>query len=54
MALEYVKVAQYEKDLSCPHNNALVCDVKKCKACGWNPTVAKMRLNKVKRMRAEA
>lgn len=53
MALEYVKVAQYEKDFSCPNNEAVVCDVKKCKVCGWNPIVAKKRLDRVKRMRAE-
>lgn len=47
MKLEYVPVAHYEKDLSCPHNNALVCDTKKCKSCGWNPVVAKRRMDKI-------
>ena len=46
MKLEYVKTARYQKDTSCPHNGALVCDVKNCKRCGWNPNVAKIRMEK--------
>lgn len=47
MKLEYVKVANYTKDTGCPHNNALLCEVKNCKRCGWNPIVAKRRLDKI-------
>lgn len=53
MKLEYVKVANYKKDLGCPHNNALVCDVKKCKSCGWNPIVAERRMNKIQGRKSE-
>ena len=28
----------------CPHNDAIDCELKKCSTCGWNPEVAKMRL----------
>lgn len=53
MKLEYVKVANYAKDTGCPHNDALLCNAKKCKACGWNPSVAKMRLDNIKRLRVD-
>lgn len=47
MKLEYVKVAHYDKNRNCPHNDAVVCDKKKCYKCGWNPTVAKARMEKI-------
>lgn len=47
MELEYVKVAIYKKEIVCPHNNACVCTTKDCYRCGWNPTVAKLRLAKL-------
>ena len=47
MKLEYVKVAHYTKDKSCPHNDALVCDMRKCWCCGWNPRVAQKRSEKI-------
>ena len=28
----------------CPHNEAVVCGRRACWKCGWNPTVAKKRL----------
>lgn len=28
----------------CPHNDGLICAVKKCDTCGWNPEVASRRL----------
>lgn len=43
MELEYVKVSHYKKDMSCPHNDALICERKNCGKCGWNPNVAKRR-----------
>jgi hypothetical protein len=46
MKLEYVKVAHYKKDTSCPHNDALICERKQCGNCGWHPAVAKRRLEK--------
>jgi hypothetical protein len=45
--LEYVPVASYTKNKDCPHNNALECGVKNCKRCGWNPEVAKKRMDKI-------
>ena len=53
MKLEYVKVANYKKNLSCPHNKELVCDTKMCKRCGWNPVVAKMRMEKLQGTKTE-
>lgn len=32
------------KDLQCPHNEHLICEVHSCSRCGWNPVVAKQRL----------
>lgn len=33
----------------CPHNSEVVCRYKEkpCATCGWNPAVAKARLNKI-------
>lgn len=53
MKLEYVKVANYKKDFSCPHNSGVRCDEKMCYNCGWNPTVAKLRLEKIRQKLAE-
>ena len=36
-------------DHPCEHNEAVVCDHKNCHRCGWNPEVAKARLNSVRR-----
>ena len=47
MKLEYVPIANYTKDTGCPHNADLRCDVKNCKRCGWNPEVAKRRLDAI-------
>ena len=35
--------ADYEN--VCPHNNEVVCRTAKCDRCGWNPEVAKARLD---------
>ena len=46
--LEYVKVASYEKKpVVCQYNEGCQCTVKSCYNCGWNPVVAKMRLDKL-------
>lgn len=47
MELEYIKVANYVKETVCPYNAACRCTAKNCGRCGWNPTVAKMRLEKI-------
>lgn len=47
MELKYVKVANYVKPTVCPHNDACRCEVKNCYNCGWNPKVAKMRMDKI-------
>lgn len=47
--LEYVKVANYTKQTDCPHNKELICTVKNCNRCGWNPKVAEIRLAKIKK-----
>ena len=47
MAMNLVKGASYIKQTVCPYNDACRCDVKKCNNCGWNPTVAKRRLDKI-------
>ena len=47
MKLEYVKVASYIKPTVCPHNSACRCTEHNCYNCGWNPKVAKMRLDKI-------
>ena len=30
----------------CPHNYEVDCEAMKCESCGWNPVVAKVRLEK--------
>ena len=34
-------------DYSCEYNPNVVCDVKVCEHCGWNPEVAKARLDAI-------
>ena len=51
--LEYVKVASYTKQTVCHNNDAVRCDAKNCYNCGWNPVVAKMRLDKFRVRKAE-
>lgn len=51
MKLEYVKCAHYEKDMSCPHNEACRCASKNCHKCGWNPKVAEARMQKIRQAR---
>ena len=47
MKLERVKVANYVKETVCKYNAACRCTVKNCYYCGWNPKVARYRLNKL-------
>lgn len=48
MELEYIKVEKQDKGpYQCPHNEACVCQKKDCYHCGWNPTVAQRRLEKI-------
>lgn len=37
-----VRVSEIQFD--CPHNKAITCGMMKCSTCGWNPKVAKQRL----------
>lgn len=42
-----IKRKRYKRTVlkfECPHNGAIDCERKKCSTCGWNPDVAKMRL----------
>lgn len=34
-------------DFPCLYNAEIVCEVQKCGSCGWNPEVAKARLEKI-------
>lgn len=50
MTLEYYKVdPNYKKECSfkCPNNAYVACTQKNCYHCGWNPIVAKMRMDKI-------
>jgi hypothetical protein len=50
MILEYYKVdPNYKKErtFDCPHNAGVICEVKQCNRCGWHPTVAKIRLERI-------
>lgn len=38
-------------EFACPHNVAIECYTKKCDSCGWNPEVAKARLEAYERKR---
>ena len=52
MTLQYYKVdPNYKREQSfiCPNNPWVMCSVKNCYRCGWNPTVAEMRLEKIRK-----
>ena len=52
MPIEYYKVdPNYKKEryFVCPHNDGVMCSVKKCIDCGWHPTTAKIRLGKIRK-----
>lgn len=42
-----------KKPTVCQHNIACWCTTKKCNCCGWNPTVAKKRMNKILKTQSE-
>ena len=56
MKLEYYKVVPHgkKKRTVCPHNDACRCMTKDCYHCGWNPIVAKIRLEKAIQRLSEA
>ena len=33
--------------IPCPHNEAVRCPQRSCESCGWNPAVAKKRLEHI-------
>ena len=35
------------KPFECPNNDGVMCTMKNCEYCGWNPNVEKMRLAKI-------
>ena len=35
------------KTFTCPHNDAVGCSKKECNKCGWHPTIAKVRMDKL-------
>ena len=37
----------------CSYNNQVDCNINTCWRCGWNPSVAQARINKVLRVRAQ-
>lgn len=45
----YHKFKTQNRYFTCPHNDAVDCEQskKKCYRCGWNPTVAKARMDKL-------
>lgn len=52
MVLEYYKVDpnyKKERQIVCPHNDGVLCEVKNCINCGWHPAVAKYRLENIRK-----
>ena len=41
------KVKESRKSTKCHYNDGCECDKRDCKRCGWNPKVAKARLEKM-------
>lgn len=37
------------EEFQCPHNNMIVCQVRRCGECGWNPVVARRRTERILR-----
>lgn len=37
----------------CPFNSGVLCDERKCRACGWNPMVDKKRKEEIKERKRE-
>ena len=38
-----------EAGTDCPYNDAVHCRERKCNACGWNPAVAQVRAEKIRK-----
>lgn len=55
MKLEYYKPQSYKKPAfhDCPHNEGCRCKVKDCYHCGWNPKVAAIREQRLKKQGAK-
>lgn len=54
MDIKFEKATKYNKKPTvCPYNDACQCMVKKCNRCGWNPTVAQMRMDKALNRQSE-
>lgn len=48
MELQYYRVdKKIHGKYVCPHNDACRCVQKNCGGCGWNPKVAKRRVDKL-------
>lgn len=43
----YDKFRAQTRTFTCPHNDAVECSRKKCNVCGWHPTIAKVRMEKL-------
>lgn len=45
----YDKFKGQRRYFTCPHNDAVECELgkKKCNKCGWHPTIAKVRMDKL-------
>lgn len=39
---------KYQKEIPCRFNEGVWCADKACEKCGWNPAVAKERLEKIR------
>lgn len=52
-SIECANKARYHKkaaiEMDCKFNRGVGCLVQDCEKCGWNPEVAKIRLEKIKK-----
>ena len=50
-ATGFDKSLKWEKDIDgkwqCPYNEEVSCETRKCHKCGWNPRVAKARMERM-------
>lgn len=44
---DWKKKKKSQKKTTCPYNEGCVCLKKDCKRCGWNPRVAKARMERM-------
>jgi hypothetical protein len=52
-SLEWKRKESNELMWECPYNKSVDCSFRKCDRCGWNPEVAKARLEKIMEARRE-